>query len=343
MTDVEGTNDRLLGFLSRENWVVLLLNEQQIRACVPLDARALEAIEQAFVSLARGEAVVPAPLEFHLPDRNGEVHVKSAYSRGQPSYALKVASGFYGNAALGLPNSSGLVILLSAENGFPQALLLDNGYLTDVRTAMAGAVAAKYLAQKSVETIGIIGVGIQARFQLQAIALVRKFRRVLVYGRNTEAVRNYVEQMSPALRVEVSAATSVSELVRRSDVVVTTTPSRQPLVMAADLHPGLHVTAMGSDLPGKQELDPAVLARADRVVCDQIAQCVKAGELQHALAAKGKALELGEVIAGVQPGRQNDNQITVCDLTGIGVQDTAIALLAYNQARARRLGTTLGQ
>lgn len=326
---------------------MLLLNEQQIRQCVQLDQRALEAIEKAFVSLSRGEAVVPSPLEFHLADRNGEVHVKSAYLRGLPGYALKVASGFYGNAALGLPNSSGLVVVLSTETGFPQALLLDNGYLTDVRTALAGAIAAKYLARKTVETVGIVGAGIQARFQLQALTLVRKFRRVLVYGRNPEAARKYAEEMSPAAGAEVAVAASISELMQQSDIVVTTTPSRQPLVKADDLHTGLHITAMGADLPGKQELDSAVLAHADILVCDQIAQCAKAGELQHALAAKAveknKAVELGEVIAGTKSGRKNDKQITVCDLTGIGVQDTGIAMLAYDQARALGLGTTLSR
>ena len=326
---------------------MLLLNEEQIRQCVQLDRRALDAIEKAFVSLSRGEAVVPSPLEFHLADRNGEVHVKSAYLRGLPSYAIKVASGFYGNAAQGLPTSSGLVVVLSAETGFPQALLLDNGYLTDVRTALAGAIAAKYLARQNVETVGIIGAGIQARFQLQALLLVRKFRNVVVYARNAEAGRKYADEMSRVTKAELLPVSSISELMRRSDLVVTTTPSRQPLIKASDLHPGLHITAMGSDLPGKQELEPAVLARADILACDQIAQCAKAGELQHALAAKtvekGKAVEVGEVIAGTKPGRQNDSQITVCDLTGIGVQDTAIAMLAYDQARARGLGTEVGQ
>jgi ectoine utilization protein EutC len=326
---------------------VLLLDEQQIRQCVQLDRRALEAIEKAFVSLSRGEAVVPSPLEFHLAERNGEVHVKSAYLRGLPSYVLKIASGFYGNAARGLPTSSGLVVVLSTETGFPQALLLDNGYLTDVRTALAGAIAAKYLARKNVEAIGIVGAGIQARFQLQALALVRKFRNVLVYARSAAAARKYADEMSAAVKVEVKSSSSISDLVQRSEIVVTTTPAREPLVSANDLHPGLHITAMGSDLPGKQELEPAVLARADILACDLIAQCVKAGELQHALAAKavdkGKAVELGEVIAGTKPGRQNDNQITVCDLTGIGVQDTAIGMFAYEQARARGLGTELSQ
>ena len=326
---------------------MLLLNEQQIRECVQLEPRALEAIEKAFVSLSGREAVVPSPLEFHLPHRNGEVHVKSAYLRGLPSYALKIASGFYDNAARGLPTSSGLVVVLSAETGFPQALLLDNGYLTDVRTALAGAIAAKYLAKKNAETVGIVGAGVQARFQLQALSLVRKLGRVLVYGRNPEAAQKYADEMSATMKVEVKPASAISDLVWRSDIVVTTTPSREPLIKASDLHPGVHITAMGSDLPGKQELDPAVLARADILVCDQIAQCAKAGELQHALALraveKTKALEIGEVIAGAKLGRQNDNQITVCDLTGIGVQDTAIAMLAYDQARARGLGAELSQ
>lgn len=321
----------------------LILNEKELRACVALDAAALAAVESAFAQMARGEAEVPAPMGIVVPEREGEVHIKSAYLRGHDGFAVKIASGFWRNAAEGLPVSSGMMVLLDARTAFPQALLLDNGYLTEVRTALAGAIAAKYLAPATVRTVGVIGAGMQARMQAEALRLTRAFERVRVWARRPEAAQDYAAEMSAKLGVEVRAAASIAEVVRESDVVITTTPARQPLVMAADVHPGLHITAMGSDGPGKQELDPLVLARADLVVCDRRAQCERLGELQHAGAAgldasKLPIVELGEVITGAKPGRTGAPQITVCDLTGVGVQDTAIASLAYAKARARGLG-----
>ncbi len=329
------------------NTPFIFLTEQEIRSCVRLDAAAIRVVEEAFVRLSRGEATVPPPMEFYIPDKQGEVHIKSALVKGMSSYALKIASGFYGNSAFGLQNSSGIVIISSAETGYPQALLLDNGYLTDVRTAIAGAIAAKYLAKQEVQTVGIVGVGIQARFQLEALALVRDFKRVLVYGRKAEAVRKYCEEMATKLGIEVTPGASIPELVRACDIVVTTTPSQEALIFENDLHAGLHITAMGSDLPGKQELEAKVLSRVDRLVCDRKENAKRSGELQHGFAAgtldeKSVIAEIGEIISGDKPGRMNDNEITVCDLTGIGVQDTAIGLLAYQECTRRGLGTPIG-
>jgi ornithine cyclodeaminase len=313
---------------------------------VGLDAKALAAVEGGFTSLARGDAIVPPPMGIEVEERSAEIHIKSAYVRGLPGFAIKVASGFYANAALGLPASSGMMILLSAETGWPVAVLLDNGYLTEVRTALAGAVAAKHLAPATVKTVGVLGTGSQARYQVLALRLVRQFERVLVWGRRPEAVSRFCAEMSERLAVEVQAAPSVADVVDRSSLVVTTTAAREPLVKAVHLHEGLHITAMGSDGPGKQELEAAVLARADLLVCDRKAQCARLGELQHALAAglldDGSPIsEIGELTSGVARGRSNDRQITVCDLTGVGVQDTAIACLAYLEARQERLGTEL--
>jgi ornithine cyclodeaminase len=318
----------------------LLLNEKEIRSCVGLDLEALAAVEDGFTRLARGEAILPTPIGIDVPERRAEIHVKTAYVRGLDGFALKIASGFYGNPDLGLPVSSGLMLLISAETGRPQALLLDNAYLTEVRTALAGAIAAKHLARAKVDTVGVVGAGMQARMQVEALKLVRPFRRVLVHARRLEAVQSYVKDVSRALGVEVVPADSVSQLVRESDLVVTATPARGPLVFEADLHSGLHITAMGSDGPGKQELDPAVLSRADRIVCDSRRQSTHLGELQNARLGDGATVvELGQVTAGLEAGRSDDRQITVCDLTGLGVQDTAIAVFAFQKARARGLGT----
>jgi ectoine utilization protein EutC len=326
--------------------IIRIVTEKELRQCVEMDNESLEAVEESFVSLSKGEATVPPIMRIPVPERTGEVDVKSAHIHGLESLTIKIASGFYENLRRGLPSSSGLMVVVSAETGFVQSILLDNGYLTDVRTGLAGAIAAKYLAKVSIGTAGVIGSGAQARYQMRALKLVRDYRRLLVYGIVPEEVDRYVSEVSSALSVEVVRAKSAEEVVRNSDVVVTATPSRTAYLRPEWLHPGLHITAMGADGEEKQELFPEVLARADRLACDRKSQCLRLGELHHGIEAKLIAedtslTELGEIIAGRKPGRESDEQITVCDLTGVGVQDTAIALLADRKAVERGLGVNV--
>ncbi len=314
----------------------------EISKVATLNPASLEIIEQAFSALAEGRVIMPAPLGLRIDndDVEGEVHVKTAYIRGSKGFAVKVATGFYQNARLGLPTSSGVILYLNSQTGQIIALFADNGYLTDLRTALAGAVAAKHLAPTRIATVGIVGTGIQARWQLRAIALVREVQQVLVFGRSAAATEAYIRDMQIVVPADIRRADTVSELVQKSDLVVTTTPSREGLIKARDLHPGLHITAMGSDGPGKQELESGVLEQADVVVCDSYDQCVHVGELQQAALPRARVLELGELTAGMRKGRSNDHQISVCDLTGTGVQDSAIAeyvFSALQQKEARTL------
>ncbi|MCA9973821.1 MAG: cyclodeaminase [Anaerolineales bacterium] len=325
---------------------ITILTEAEIRQCVDLDAAALTAVSDAFTRLANGQAVMPPIMRIDVPEHNGEVDVKSAYLQGLDGFAVKLSSGFFDNPARGLPSLGGLMILLSAEVGFPQALLLDNGYLTDVRTGLAGAVAARHLAPRQVRTVGVVGAGAQARYQVRALRLVRDFAQVLVYSRTPARADAYAAEMTAVLAADVRRAASLAELVRHSDVVITTTPARTPFLSADWLHPGLHITAMGSDAEAKQELETAVFRHADLLVCDRKSQAFRLGEHHHAQAAGAIAdetavVELGELTAGRHPGRTDDAQITLCDLTGTGAQDTAIALLAYHRARQKGLGTVI--
>lgn len=322
---------------------ITILTEAEIRQCVNIDHEALAAVEDGFTRLAGGKASMPPIMRVDVPENNGEVDIKTAYLQGLDSFAVKMSSGFFDNDKLGLPSLGGLMILLSAKIGFPQALLLDNGYLTDVRTGAAGAIAAKYLAKARLDTAGVIGAGAQARFQMRALKLVRNFNRLLVYSRAAEKVDRYIREMTPELGVEIIKADNAEAVVRGSELVVTTTPAKQPYLKAEWLHPGLHITAMGSDAEEKQELYAGALGQADLLVCDRKSQAFRLGELHHALAAgviseNDPITELGEITAGRSPGRQNDEQITICDLTGTGVQDTAIALLAYQKAQKAGLG-----
>jgi ornithine cyclodeaminase len=321
---------------------IVVLTEQELRQLVKVDLEALAAIEAAFTNLAEGRADVPPIVGLFVPERHGEVDVKGAYIHGGPGVVVKIASGFFDNARWGLPSGSGLMVVLSADTGYPQAVLLDNGYLTDVRTALAGAAAARALAPAQVHTAGVIGAGTQGRFQARALRLVRPFRRLLVYDRSPAAVDAYVREMTEELSIEVAAADAES-LVRASDAVITCTPSHSPVLRASWLHAGLHVTAMGADTPEKQELESAVLARATRLACDLKVQCFARGEYRHALAdgvlgRDADVAELGDLTSGRRGGRERADEITVCALTGVGVQDAAIALLAFERARAAGVG-----
>lgn len=323
---------------------IFVLTEAQLRGCVGLDLAAVEVVENAFRALASGEVVMPPILSMDLPAVHGEVDVKTAWIPGFDGFAIKVSPGFFDNPKLGLPSLNGLMILFSARTGLVEALLLDNGYLTDVRTAAAGAVAARHLAPSVVTTAGVLGGGVQARLQIEAAHLVRPFSRVLVWARRPEAAAACAADISARLGIEALVAPAEA-VVRESQLVVTTTPSREPILREDWLHPGLHITAMGSDQAGKCEIEPAAIARADLYVCDRVSQAALLGELRSARAAgvlvDRDPPELGAIVAGQASGRRDDRDITICDLTGTGAQDTAIATHALQAARAAGAGTVI--
>ncbi|MBT8416779.1 MAG: ornithine cyclodeaminase family protein, partial [Silicimonas sp.] len=245
---------------------IAVIDETQLRAAVPLDLAAVDCIDQAFRALAGGGVVMPPVLSMHLPAVNGEVDIKTAYLPGFSGFAVKVSPGFFDNPARGLPSTSGLMVLFSAETGQVQAVLLDNGYLTDVRTASAGAVAAKALSRTDSRHAAILGAGTQARLQLQALCLVRPIESAVIWARDADKAAEAARDCADALGISVEPAEDRESAVASADVIVTTTPATEPILMAGWLRPGQHVTAMGSDQPGKSELDPDCLSRADLYV-----------------------------------------------------------------------------
>ncbi len=327
--------------------MIRILNEDEIRSIVVLDLTVIEAIETGFCKLAKGHAHVPPIMMIPVPEKKGEVDIKSAYIKGMDQLAIKVASGFFENNLLGLPSQSGQMLVISAETGFLQGVLLDNGYLTQVRTGAAGAVAAKYLAPENTDHVGVIGSGVQARFQMTALKLVRPFSTIHMFSLDANDEKDrYVRDMQSQLDVTVVKASSVEAVVKESAIVVTTTPSRKGFIEAKWLHPGLHITAMGSDTEEKQELQAEVLTSADLVVCDLKSQSIRLGELrsaaeQNLMPADAAVVELGAIVNGQASGRTEETQITVCDLTGVGVQDTMIAVRALAIAAERNMGMTV--
>lgn len=318
---------------------IRLLNEGQLRQAVGLDREAVDCVEQAFEALATKAVSMPPIMRLDVPENNGEVDIKTAYVPGLESFAVKMSTGFFDNPTLGLPSLSGLMVLFSAKTGVVEALLLDNGYLTDIRTAAAGAVAAKHLAREDARSAAIFGAGVQARLQLKALTLVRPIERAILWARRPEQARKTASDLSRELGIPVEVSGSPRDAARGADILVTTTPAEQPLLEAAWLEPGQHITAMGSDSPHKNEIEPALVAAADLYVADRRAQCAALGELHHAIAAgvvpaNFEVPELGEIIVGQKTGRSDPAQVTLVDLTGTGVQDTAIATLARAKAQA---------
>ena len=321
---------------------ILLLKETEIRGLIELP-EAITAMEEAFTAYSKKAATVPPVVALEVPEHQGEVHIKAGRLHAIDEYVLKVAAGFWENRSKDLPIGSGLMVVFSAITGFPLAILLDNGYLTELRTAAAGGVAAKFMAPQSVHQVAIIGAGSQGRWQLEALACVRKFNKVLIYDHHQKNISRYIEEMQPRISAEMQGADSVENAVQSSQVIITATPSREPVVLSKWVQPGTHITALGSDGPDKQELDVDLLARADRIVADSLVQCLRLGEIHHAverglLTAEEVEGELGDVITGKISGREHPEEITVCDLTGVGVQDASIAHLAYQKARSLKMG-----
>ena len=313
--------------------MIPIIDEAALRKAIT-PAVAVEAIRAAFRADGEGRTHVPAVINLDVPKHHGEFHVKTALIDGVPHVAVKIASGFYDNPAKGLPSGAGLMAVFDAATGLPAALLFDNGFLTDIRTGAAGAVAAEVLAPPEFHTVGLIGSGLQARHQIRCLREVRGFTRIVAWGRDRAHLDAYVAEMRRE-GYDASAAATPEAVCREAEVIVTATPSRQPLVRAEWLRAGQHITALGSDSPGKQELDAACLTRADLLVVDRLTQCAAFGEVRHALEDGDLQpdlvhAELGEIVAGLKMGRTSAAQITIADLTGVGFQDTAIASKAID-------------
>lgn len=303
--------------------------------------RLVDEIEAGFVLYSGGRVTVPPVGFLHFDNPPGDVHIKYGSVTDDEYWVLKVASGFYENPKLGLSPSDGVILVFSQRTGALELVLHDRCWLTDMRTAAAGAVAARHLAPSCVDQIGVIGTGVQARMQLEMLCSVVEATSAAVWGRNRDEVEAMVEDLSRSEQIlaaglSIRAVASVEELAEHSRVIVTATSARTPVLLADQVRSGTHITAMGSDDDGKQELEAALLGKADRVVADSVAQCSEYGECVHGIEegsiSRSDIVELGAVVANPHLGRTSDDQITVADLTGVAVQDIQIAKMI---ARAR--------
>ncbi len=291
-------------------------------------AVAIAAVERGFRALGRGEAALPDPMVLELSEQQAEVHVKGAHLAGGRHIVLKVATGFYRNRARGLPSGDGMFLLLDADTGVPAVLLEEHGYLTDFRTAAAVALTLKYLAPSDTHDALLVGAGALARLTARAMVAQLPLARLTLWNRTRERAEGLARELAQV--VETRIAPALESAVRDHRVIVTATASTTPLVMVSWVESGTHVTSVGTGSPEKIELEPALLRRADKLVADRVSQTERYGNLHHAMAAgvvtRDKVYaELGDLAAGRLPGRESAGEITVADLTGVGVQDAAIA------------------
>lgn len=308
---------------------MLDLSRAEIEAAVDLD-RAFVALEEGFKAAAAGQVQMPPVGYLGFPAHNGDCHIKFGHIAGDSIFVVKIATGFYDNPAKGLPTTSGMMIALSAETGAVVAMLRDEGWLTDLRTALAGAIATRAGMRADARRIGIVGAGTQARFQIRAAAhLLREREPVFaVWARSPEKLEALQRDLAGE-GIAIEPVAELEALCAQSDALITVTPAVQPIIRDDWIRPGTHITALGADAPGKQELDSALVALADTRIADSLEQSLDHGEFAAAakvgLIDAGDCVELGAVLAGDVPARRLDDDITIADLTGIAVQDIAIA------------------
>jgi alanine dehydrogenase len=318
----------------------LLLTPREVRSLLSIE-ECIGAVEQAFRLYGEGKAIPPGVLTMHVPD--GGFHVKTGVLDLQrPYFAAKVNGNFPENQKrFGRPTIQGVIVLCDAERGTPLAVM-DSREITSLRTAAATAVAAKYLAPRNSKTVTICGCGIQGRVQVKALTRVLHLQTIFAYDQNEEQRLRFAQEVTRDLGTTVTAVTDLAVAVRKSDICVTCTPSRRPLLDSGDVSPGTFIAAVGADHPEKQELHPNLIGKS-KIVADVLQQCAAMGDLHHALDAgviteADVYAELGEVVAGKKPGRESDEEIIIFDSTGMALQDVAAAAFVYEKAERQGSG-----
>ena len=292
------------------------------------DIDVVDVIAQGFKALSEEKVVIPPIGEMLFPDVDGELHIKYGAIKGDEDFVVKMATGFFQNPSMGLSPFSGCMMVFSQKTGHISSVLLEEGELTNHRTAAAGAVAAKCLAPKSVNMIGIVGTGVQSRLQALYLQKMTDCRNLVIWGRNKDKAELAAVDIQK-MGYEANVIENLNDLCKVSQIIVTTTPATSPLLKLEMIAPGTHITAMGSDTSDKCELSPEILDLADIVAADSIEQAIQRGEISQALKAgkcnKDKLVELGSIIIDPSKGRTNDQQITIADLSGVAIQDIMIA------------------
>ncbi len=318
---------------------LLWLAQDEVKSVMDMHSD-MQVVERAFRQHGLGRVQMPPKSYLYYTAYNGDLRTMPAYLEEENITGVKIVNVHPGNPDRGLPTVMALIVLISPETGAPVAIM-DGTYLTDIRTGAAGGIAAKYLARKDSKVIGIIGVGNQAKTQLEALVEVFEPELVRITSRTKESCERFIREMAGVTPCEIRYEESI-EKVCNCDILVTTTPTRKPIVKAQWIKEGTHINAIGADAVGKEELDPELLIRS-KIVVDDIVQALHSGEVnvplsKHYISENDIHAQLGEVITGLKPGRTSEEEITIFDSTGLAIQDVASAHLVYERAVSKKLG-----
>ena len=293
------------------------------------------AIKNAFIQFSKGEVNTPPVGYLPFPDANGDLHIKYGHIKKDDVFVIKLSTGFYNNPKKDLPSSNGLMMVLSAITGEPIALLEDGGILTDIRTAVAGAITSNALRPTAAPRVGVIGTGTQARLQLQYLSKLIPDASYSVWGRDKYKTAAYVSDMAK-VGLYVELMPTARSLCEQVNIIISTTPSTSPIIQTEWIKPGTHITAVGADAPGKQEFEASIFARASFTLFDSKEQCLHHGEASHSNISfnETNSAELGVLLE--KPGifKRQQAHVTVADLTGIAAQDIAIAKAVWHQIKS---------
>ena len=319
---------------------MLILNQEEVKQIIPLSEidKVVSCVEDAFLKYGKGEVDMPPKTYLFFKKDNGDLRVMPSFSEELKMSGVKIVNVHPDNPKNNLPTVGAVIILNDTKTGAPLALM-DGTYITGMRTGAAGAVAAKYLAKKNAKSMGVVGAGKQALFQIAATTGALQIKDVLVYDvnkKNIDVLSNELE------KIGINVKKVGLEEISKQDILVTTTPSRAPIIKNEWIIPGTHINAIGADAEGKEELEPAILKRA-KIVVDDWVQASHSGEINVPI-AKGIITKnniygsLGEIVAGIKTGRENDEEITIFDSTGLAIQDLFTAEMVYQEALKRGLG-----
>lgn len=322
----------------------LLLSKQDVGMLINMKD-AIDSVEQAYTDYCSNMVIQPPIVSIEDEENNGELDIKTCYSKSNQFISIKSASGYWDNPkAYNLPTMLATIMLLDGKTGYPLCIM-DGSLITGYRTGAAGGLSARLLARKDSKKVAIIGAGNQARLQLKAICEVLNIESVKVWDTNTELLAAYKEEISKSLNLLIETCETAKDAVIDADIIVTTTPSKNMIVKDEWIKEGAHIIAIGADMAGKQELDTKIFRRA-KIYVDSISQCVERGETRNAIMSGDIKTtdiyaELGEVLLKGKQGRDNDTQVTIFDATGMGIQDNTLADLIYNKALSMGIGSKI--
>lgn len=322
----------------------LLLSRSDVAASLDI-MEVIDGVRKGYMAYQEGKLDQPPVVSMLMPKNHADCDVKCCYNEDNDAMTVKVAALFEDNGVINdLPKMMGSVILYDTKDGNALAIM-DGGLITGTRTGAAGAVSCQLFAREDSHVLAVFGGGGQARMQARAISKVRDIKEIRVYSEYPAELPAYKEDIEKELGIPVVITGSAEEAMDSADIAVSTTPASKYLVSADLVRPGMHIVAVGADMPGKNEWDPEIFAKTDKVICDSISQCLERGETRNAV-IKGVITEeqiyaeIGEVLLGTKPGRESDDEITVFDTTGMGVQDNVTAVKVYETAKAKGYGQT---